>query len=652
MRLLSKIFQKYLIATLIFFLTFAVFSSCLENGFINWDDDIRVYENALIQSSEPSALWEVATRINPRLPIWQPLPELFYAVNYRLFGSSAWGHHFTSLTLHGANTCLVFFLFIALIGKIQPEIKCDSPLILTGAATALIFGLHPLRVESVAWISNLNEPLCGFFLFSALLTYLLYTSEESARTRSFYYLATLILFPLALLSKPMAVTLPVILLLLDVYPLKRFKGYKKTALVLLEKLPFFALSLLSGIITIMAREQGAAAGSVYKIDLFDGLTDAFKNLLLFEETANVDQKFSFAERIISAVGNLTFYMEKTLLPFQLTPYYPFPKNPSFLSLSFITSALAVAGITVLCAWGWKRGKKFWLIVWLYYLITILPVLGLLFSGRKAAAADRYTYISTLSFYLLAGAGALWTWRKSGQPLVKSPLKASLVAGSAALIILFCLLVPRQIQIWKDGGTLWSHITTRFPGKLPLAHNQLGNFFRDNGMTEKAKAEYKKALRIDPRYAKSHNNLGMIYLGAGRFEEAEKQFRTALEIHPQFPGVHNNFGLLYQQKGNPKEAENEYKLALQADPKFEKALNNLGLLYLKKGQTEEAEEALRSALKTHPRFAEAHNNLGLVYLKKGQREKAVAEFETALKLNPDLMPAYKNLIALHGRTNPN
>ncbi|MEE9258282.1 MAG: tetratricopeptide repeat protein, partial [Nitrospinaceae bacterium] len=583
-----------------------------------------------------------------------------------------WGHHFTSVILHGFNTCIVFFLFIVFAEKIRPGFKSDPSLSLIGGAVALIFGLHPLRVESVAWVSARNDLICGLFFFTALLAYFFYAAKKSAGSRTVLYLTTLILFTLALLSKPMAVTLPVILLLMDGYPLERFKQHGRPLFLFLEKLPFFILSLVSGMITLMARAQGETAGSVGKLNFSGGLTHA-------GSTGSP----GLAERFLNAVDSLSFYAEQTLWPVHLIPYYPLPENPTVFSEPFIASAVIVGGLTALCIWMWQRGQKFYLICWLYYLVTIAPVSGLIDSREQIAGADRYTYISTVSFYFLAGAGILWAWKKNSQPLNRNPFKAGALFSCLAVTLILGLLSAQQIKVWKNGETLWSHVARSFPGRLALAHTKLGDFFRSDGQFKKAEAEYrqalainpkdsgsynnlglvymdsgraqeaetafKNALRIDPKHAKSHNNLGLLYMESGRTQEAASAFQAALKIQPRFTGAHNNFGLLHQKNGNLEEAEAEYQLALKADPRFAKTLNNFGLLYMEQGHTGKAEEAFTSALKNRPEFAEARNNLGLIHLQKGERGKAIEAFETALKLNPGFAPAYRNLMALHNKS---
>lgn len=638
----------FILATL-FVLTLAIFSETLLNGFVNWDDNLVILDDPLIRSVEPGALWEITTRVDPRLPVRAPLAEITHALNYRIFGFAPWGHHLSSVILHAINTCLIFFLFLILLQKARPE-YADAPALLFACSVgALLFSLHPLRVEPVAWAAARDELLCAFFYFAALLVYLFYTSARSIPGRAALYLLTLFLFMLALTAKPMAVTLPVIVLLLDAYPLSRLYDQKTRFVLIFEKLPFFILSFLAGAMMIMAPEQKSGAQPLFELPRLGTLFDTIKNLIFFQQTSGESVSLGFTERFLNAIVSLWFYLQKTLWPISLSAYYPFPEKLTVLSGLFITSASILTGVTLACVWTWRKGQPIWLTIWLYYLITISPVLGLIYSSQNSAAADRYTYIPTLGFYLLIAFAGLRIWEKKVQSPVLNYVKVSLLTSTALILLVFSLLARQQILTWENGETLWEHVIRLFPGKLPLAHNQLGHYFMEEGMLEEAKKEFETTLRMDPQFTQGHNNLGLLYMNAKNLPAAEAAFQQALKISPRSAKAHNNLGLLYLQQARFDAAEEALLSALKSDPNYAKAYNNMGLLYLNQNKIDLAEEAFRSALRLNPDFVEALNNIGLVLLKREKTAQAVEAFEKALQQQPDFLPAFQNLMALHQKT---
>jgi len=339
-----------LLPAAVFLCTLWVFADALDNDFVTWDDPQYVYNNRMIQSLAPDKIKGMFTDFHSS-GNWHPLTLLSHAVDYRLFQLDPWGHHLTSILIHGLNTCLVSFLFVVLVRKARPDFGSGSALWVAGAIVGLLFGIHPLRVESVAWVSERKDLLCGFFVVSTLLVYLFYVSAKTKRSRIFLYSASLTLFILALLSKPMAVTVPVIFLLLDVYPLMRIKEAKQLWNRILEKLPFFALSLLAGMIALVGQRSTGAISSIQQIDL-EG-------------------------RVVNAVISLVFYLEKTFWPTDLVPFYPVAERLTWANGLFIGSVFVLVAITLCCGWGWRKRQRFWMIAWFYYLVTLSPVVGII-----------------------------------------------------------------------------------------------------------------------------------------------------------------------------------------------------------------------------------------------------------------------------------
>jgi tetratricopeptide (TPR) repeat protein len=325
-----------------------------------------------------------------------------------------------------------------------------------------------------------------------------------------------------MMAKPMAVTLPLVLLLLDIYPLKRItlsKGTGRNFPAVLEKAPFCLLSFTSVILTMLAQHAGGA---------FKGLERP-----LYLKLAN-------------ALYSPFFYLRKLLWPDVLVPFYPFPRAISALDLThYVISGIVAVSITAGCVWLWRRGRQLFIIAWAYYLITLLPVAGIIQVGVQAAA-DRYTYLPGISIVLLAGMGIARLYAVAGSR------KNMLIAGGVVLLIIvitFGQLTVTQIRIWRDSESLWRHVIESFPGRVHFAHLNLGNTYMRQAQYDKAAAEYEKAIAILPAYANAHNNLGNAYMRQGQYDEALAEYEKAIAINPNLAESHNNLALVYYAKRN-------------------------------------------------------------------------------------------------------
>jgi len=557
---------KYLISMsvlFIFFLTCLVYTPALRNDFV-WDDVQYVTENSMIRSLNTHSLYRMLTSFHASN--WHPLTWLSLAIDYTLWDLNPLGYHLINIILHGVNTLLVFFLVIQLKLKtkqfngmplpFKTPLLISAPALIAPAVTALLFGLHPLHVESVAWVSERKDLLCALFVLLSILSYLSYTSSVVERHRLIWFNTCLLLFTLALMSKPMAVTLPIILLLLDIYPLKRLvQSPFKNSSVLLEKIPFFTLSIASSVITIMAQHTGGALRSL--------------------------ERFSTDARLFNALRTLVFYLKKMIVPVKLVPFYPFPMHIHWLDLQYLLSIILVLTITASCLWMVKKGNYLLFTVWSYYLITLLPVLGIIQVGGQAAA-DRYTYLSSLSIFTLIGIGVSWILEKSILSKRKRML-GGLVLLFILIFIFLSQLTIKQIRVWRNSEILWSYIINAFPFPRsdPLVHYNLGNAYAKKGELDKAISQYKQALILKPHYAEAHNNLGSIYSIKGRWDEAIEEIEQALAINPSYAMAHNNLGSAYLNKGELDKAISQYKQALVIKPDNAKAHNNLALAYYSK-----------------------------------------------------------------------
>jgi len=508
-------------ALFIFIITFLVYTPALKNDFV-WDDVIYVSENTLIHSLSIHSLSRMLTSFHASN--WHPLTWLSLALDYAFWGLYPLGYHLTNIILHGLNVLLVLFLIIRLtvrakedngvssLSKMEPPILVQS--FIAATVTALLFGLHPLHVESVVWVSERKDLLCALFFILTISSYLSYTSSVGKRHRWIWFTICFFLFIFALMSKPMAVTLPLTLLLLDIYPLKRISFYPsktgKNLSLLLEKMPFIALSIASSIITIMAQHAGGA----------------IRNL----------ERFSTDARLFNSIRALVFYLEKMIIPVKLVPFYPFPMNIHWLDLQYILSVILISAITACCLRRAKQGKYLIFIAWSYYIITLLPVLGIIQVGGQAAA-DRYSYLPSIGIFTLIGGGVSLLFKKEALLKRKSSL-GGLVLTFICIFIFLSQLTIKQIKIWQNSEILWSYVINAFPFPKsdPLVHYNLGNAYARKGELDKAISEYERALILKPHYAEAYNNLGSVYTIKGRLDEAIAEIEQALALNPYYAMV--------------------------------------------------------------------------------------------------------------------
>lgn len=617
------------IGIIILLLTCLLYTPALKNDFV-WDDVTYITENTMICSLSIYSLYEMLSSF--QASNWHPLTWLSLAIDHAFWGLDPFGYHLTNIILHGVNTLLVFFLVIRLLASVNKTkitlsppkmpISTSTQALLVASVTAVLFGFHPLHVESVAWVSERKDLLCAVFVLLSILSYLSYASSVVERHRWIWFILCIFFFIFALMSKPMAVTLPGTLLLLDVYPLKRMSLYPgktgRKSSVFLEKIPFFALSIASSIITIMAQHAG---GAIRGFERFP--TDA---------------------RLLNALRALVFYLEKMITPFKLVPFYPFPANIHWLDLQYLLSAMLVFAITASCLWTLKKGSYLLFIVWSYYVITLLPVLGIIQVGGQAAA-DRYTYLPSLAIFTLIGVGVSWVLKKDAL-LKRRSMFGGLVLTFICIFIFLGQLTIRQIKIWHNSEILWSYVINAFPFPRsdPLAHYNLGNALAKRSKLGKAISEYKRALILKPHYPEAHNNLGSVYTIKGRLDEAMAEIEQALAINPYYAMAHNNRGNVYLKKGELDKAISEYKQAIAIKPDHAKAYGNMGLVYYNKGMLDEAIFEYKKSLFINPNLAEVHYNLSVAYYYKGIYESAILHCGKAIELggsvNPKLLESLK------------
>ena len=647
-------------------LTFLVFLPALRNGFVNWDDNMYIYDNMFIRTLNPDMLvWAISDLTTASN--WHPLTWISHALDYALWGLDPLGHHLTNNILHALNTFLVVLLVARLVEFVKPlsavsrqhsavrgqrgevtplnhplprgEVKWSAvtesttqPLnyltssrfpLIAAAATGLLFGLHPLHVESVAWVSERKDLLCALFYLLSLLMYLKgrlvamgngqsAKDEITTKVPIAYRLSpracfslSLCFFLLALLSKPMAVTLPLVLLILDWYPLGRISSFSALGGVILEKLPFFAFSLASGVITILAQHSGGAVMPLESLPL--------------------------ATRLIVGIQALVVYLRKMLLPLDLVPVYPYPQEVSLTSLKFFLPVLLAIGITA-AAVAVARKQRLWLAAWAYYLITLLPVIGLIQVGRQPMA-DRYTYLPGLGPFLIAGLAAAWLYKKGSIHMTSRLSRVFGFSVAVALLAILGSLSVKQAAVWKDNFTLWNYVIGKEPREIPSAYNQRGSAFYDEGEYARALDDFSRAIASEPeKYFKAYNNRGMANQKLGRLDEAIADFDKAISIDPEYGKAYNNRGLVYDGKGLLAEAVEDYSRAIALDPDDAAPVyNNRGVAFYKQGMPDKAIEDFSRAITIDPGFDRAYNNRGVAYETKGLTAEARADFRQGCEL---------------------
>jgi tetratricopeptide (TPR) repeat protein len=614
--------QKYclVISLVVSLLTFLVYLPALENDFVNWDDQYYVYENQNIWTLNGESLKWMLTAYHASN--WHPLTWLSHGIDYAVWGLNPMGHHLTSIVLHGLNTFLVVILITQLVSfgrkDITDHIRISNfefrDSLLAGAVTGLLFGLHPLHVESVAWVSERKDVLYAFFYLLSILAYVRYAGAEAGK-RAVPYVMCLVLFVFSLLSKPMAVSLPVVLLILDVYPFRRlgkegiFRGKKK---VLIEKVPFFALSIVSSILTVQA--QGSA-GALRSLELY-----------------------SLYERILVGIQALMFYLYKMVWPVDLAPLYPYPSEASLFDIQYLGIVVLVTGITAFCTWQWRK-QKVWAAVWAYYVVTLFPVLGIVQVGEQAAA-DRYTYLSSLGPFLLAGLGAF-------KITMKTPDKIygflSTMIPVACISVILCGLLSiftiQQIKTWKDSVTLWNKELNIYPDSTHIAYYNRGKAFEDSKNYGKALNDYEKAIELNPRFPDSFINRGTVLEAIGSHEAAIKSYKKAIALVPDAEDVFYNRGISYGSLGQYQRAIQDLTEAITLNPQYTIAYNNRGVFWGITGDYKRSISDLSRAIQFNPQFVEAYYNRGITYMSMKNYQQAIKDLSLAIRMDAKHAKAY-------------
>jgi Flp pilus assembly protein TadD len=575
---------------LILSITFMVYFPSLKNGFVNWDDDLYVRDNSVIRSLSFGNARKMASSFF--VGNYQPLTILSYALDHRFFGMDPFGYHLTNLVFHLLNTLFVFWL-----------IRILSPRTAVAGAVALMFGIHPLHVESVAWISERKDVLYAFFFLAALLCYGGYLKTNFKKR--FYY-AALVLFFFSLLSKAMAMTLPLILFLMD-----RFFCRRDVKNAWLEKIPFFTLSILFGVVAFLAQ---VSTGAVRQQEFSHGL-----------------------DKVLAAPFAVAFYTAKLIFPVKLSCLYPYFVIQGD-SLFFLVRVALIVGAVGVFLFLHRRSKVLVFSV-LFFLLTIAPVLQAVPVGQ-ALVADRYVYIPCIGLFFGLSEGVYWLLtRKVG--FQNKAVVGLVLLLPAVLMVGLGVSTWKRCHVWKNSATLWRDVLAQFP-RSATASNNLGAALAQDGRKEEAAVFFERAIEVEPSDSRAVNNLGMAYRDVGRGAEAVALFEKATQINPRFGTAYHNLCGAYAAAGRKEEASVACARAIAIEPENVRALVDLGVLYGKTGRGEEAWKLFHRALVINPNDPAVLNDLGVMSHLLGRREEAIAFFNKALKIKPDYAEARANL----------
>jgi Tfp pilus assembly protein PilF len=605
---------------LIVLLTGVAFLPSLRNGFVNWDDYKNVVENPLYRGLGWANLRWMFTTFH--MGHYQPLSWVSLGVDYVIWGMDPFGYHLTNLLLHAANSVVFYLVCLRLFGLIDasPSPHKTHALPIAAALSALFFAIHPLRVESVAWITERRDVLSGFFFLVTLFYYLKAATAGVASSHRRRWIAlSLASYILSLLSKASGITLPLILLVLDVYPLRRLGPNPRQWLgpasrnVWLEKVPFLVFAWAAGIVALMAQHQAKAMRPLEQYDI--------------------------ASRIMQSFYAAGFYLWKTVLPFGLSPLYEIPLTPDPWKWSFLISGVLVIGITVTLFVQRRRWPAIFA-GWIVYMILLMPTSGIAQSGAQLVA-DRYSYLSCMVWAVAAGGGFFQLWQLAWNRGVPRKLFDAVVIFATLVLVGLGSLTWRQTQVWHNSEKLWRHALSIDPQSY-FAHNNLGNGLAAQGRLDEAMEQFQQALRINPNDADAVYNLGNASAQKGKFEEADEQLQHALQLNPNNAMAAYDLGNVRVRQQRFDEAIEQFQRASRIDPGLARANYNLAQLFSQQGKFDEAIRNYHFALHSDPTHVKARYYLAVALAEQGDFEGAKKEFQESLRLEPSLAEAHAGL----------
>lgn len=597
---MSFLSNRWTLITCLFLIATTLFAylGVSHHEFIKLDDQFYVTDNFHVTSglSQKNALWAFTTFDGSN---WHPLTWLSHMLDCQLFGLNGGLHHLSNLFFHILNTLLLFLVMYKMTTALWRS-----------AFVAALFALHPLHVESVAWISERKDVLSTFFWLLTMWAYILYVNRPG-----FYkYLLLCLLFAMGLMAKPMLVTLPFVLLLMDYWPLSRimrspFGEVNYSHIVrhdlpelLWEKLPLFILTAASSVVTYLAQQAG---GSVIPLE-----------------------RIPLSLRIANAVVSYVKYILKLIWPHNLAAYYPYPLSFNvWITFLFV---LILLSLTAAVIRGWRR-YPFLAFGWLWYLGTLVPVIGFIQVGSQSMA-DRYTYIPMIGLFIMIA------WGLHGFFIRLKRGKYLYGLTATVILVFFMISTKNQVVYWENNYTLFRH-TADVTDRNFVAHFHLGNEMDRQGKLEEAVSHYSMALHFHPNYAQVHNNLGVIFANQAQPDRALDHYREALRIRPDYAKAHDNLGILLARQGKFDEAVKHYHEAIRIESRNAKTHYNLGIALSRKGNTEHAIESFEKAIQINPDYIKAYFHLGEAYAQQRKMDKALEHYHKATQINPEFFPAH-------------
>ncbi len=589
--------QEWFVYIVLSIVTLAVYWQVNRFDFVNFDDYLMVTENYRIQSSinQDTLRWAFTTN---HADLWSPLLWVSFLLDYQLYGLNAGGYHVTNLILHILSALLLFWLFNRMTKAIWPS-----------AFVAAVFALHPLHVESVAWITERKDVLSAFFWMLTLCLYAFYTEKPVLKR----YLLVLFSFICALMSKSMVITLPAIMVLLDYWPLNRFEPQKSKSNLILwqlkEKAPFFILSAIFAIVTFYIQ---------YYFPSVQNDNSAHHPLHL---------------RLANASVSFVTYLEKTFWPHDMAAFYPFVANVQ--AWKVIGSLLLILAITAFVIIMIKR-MPYLIVGWLWFSITILPVIKILQIG-KDAMADRYHYLPSIGIAIMVAWGIPWLFHFEN-------LRKKILAPAAVIFLtIMTILAWLQCSYWRNSVALFNH-ALKVTHNNYVAHNCLALASFEGGKTEEIIKHFDISIQLQPDNFMAYNGRGMIYSKIGQYNEAIEDYNKAININPKYYYIfkaYNNIGIAYAQQGQYKEAINDFNKAIALKPGYSDAYYNRGVAYANMGRYQQAIEDYNKSIMLKPGYTEAYYNRGVACTNLGEYQSAIDNYDKAIHLKLDYVDAYYN-----------
>ena len=583
--------------------TLALYLPSVRNGFVNIDDNDLIIDNTNVTAglTVSGVAWALQSGHSSN---WHPVTWISHMLDCSLYGLNPAGHHLTSVLFHAANCALLFLVFYRMTGSLWRS-----------AFTGALFAWHPLHVESVAWASERKDVLSTCFWLLTMLAYARYVKESDAKSprAKLWYGWTLLFFVLGLMSKPMVVTLPCALLLMDYWPLKRGASTSEQPTLwslpwkrlILEKVPFFLLALAASVATYLVQKKSGAVAALDELPL--------------------------SVRAGNAVVAYFEYLSKTIWPVNLSAFYPYSSHQS--AAIIVTSVVLLAAFSGLFLLVAQR-RPYLVTGWFWYLGTLVPTIGLVQVGSQSMA-DRYMYIPSIGFFALVVWGVsdfLESWR---------PRRAVLGWAGGLALAACCVATFFQISYWHDSEKLFRHAIESTKDNY-IAYNGLGGAFAQEGYPAKARAAYEITVQIKPGYCEGQYNLGTSLLEEGDLEGAVAHLNLALKANRDFVPAHDNLGKALLQQGKTQEAMAHLLRAVELQPGYAEAHYNLGTLLFEQGKLDEAIGEFSTAVRLKPHYAQALGNLGIALMRAGRAAEGIANLTEAARLKPDDAGAQANL----------